>query len=80
MKHVLLWIIAHSRTFLIIYGVAFCVILAIIFENMVSPGYTQDDAYRWMYKGNIALVVLLVAIALMVLLRYLYFEEILQLG
>ena len=80
MKQVLLWIIAHSRTFLIIYGVAFCVILAIMFENMASPGYTQNDAYRWMYKGNIALVVLLVAIALMVLLRYLYFEGILQLG
>ena len=48
--------------------------------GLLSPGYTQDDAYRWMYKGNIALVVLLVAIALMVLLRYLYFEGILQLG
>ena len=60
MKQVLLWIIAHSRTFLIIYGITFCVILAIMLENMVSPGYTQDDANRWLYKGNIALVVLFV--------------------
>ncbi len=80
MKQVLLWIIAHSRTFLIIYGISFCVILAIMIENMFSLGYTLNDAYRWMYKGNIALVILLVAIALMVLLRYLYFEGILQLG
>ena len=80
MKQVLLWISAHSRTFLIIYGITFCVILAIILENMISSGYTQDDAYRWMYKGNIALAVLAISIGLLVLLRYLYFEGILQLG
>ena len=80
MKQVLLWIIAHSRTFLIIYGITFCVILAIMVENMFSLGYTLDDAYRWMYKGNIALAVLAISIGLLVLLRYLYFEGILQLG
>ncbi len=65
--------IEHSRTFLIIYGIAFFVILAIIIENMVSPGYTQDDANRWLYMGNIALIILMIATALLLLLRYLYF-------
>jgi hypothetical protein len=73
MKQILLWMIEHSRTFLIIYGIAFFVILAIIIENMVSPGYTQDDANRWLYMGNIALIILMIATALLLLLRYLYF-------
>lgn len=73
MKQILLWLIEHSRTFLIIYGIAFFVILAIIIENIVSPGYTQNDANRWLYMGNIALIILMIAMALLLLLRYLYF-------
>ena len=73
MKQILLWLIEHSRTFLIIYGIAFFVILAIIIENIVSPGYTQNDANRWLYMGNIALIILMIATALLLLLRYLYF-------
>lgn len=73
MKQILLWLIEHSRTFLIIYGIAFFVILAIIIENTVSPGYTQNDANRWLYMGNIALIILMIATALLLLLRYLYF-------
>ena len=77
MKQILLWLIEHSRTFLIIYGIAFFVILAIIIENIVSPGYTQNDANRWLYMGNIALIILMIATALLLLLRYLYFGGIL---
>ncbi len=73
MKQILLWLIEHSRTFLIIYGIAFFVILAIIIENTVSPGYTQNDANRWLYMGNIALIILMIATVFLLLLRYLYF-------
>ena len=74
MKQILLWMIEHSRTFLILYGIAFFVILAIIIENNVSPGYTRDDANRWLYMGNIALIILMIAMAFLLLLRFLYFE------
>jgi hypothetical protein len=73
MKQILLWMIEYSRTFLIIYGIAFFVILAIIIENTVSPGYTQNDANRWLYMGNIALIILMIATVFLLLLRYLYF-------
>ena len=48
----------------------------------VEPPKNGFDAFMRRYGWGIlvALVVLLVAIALMVLLRYLYFEGILQLG
>jgi len=74
MKKVLLWMIAHSRTFLILYGIIFCVILAIIIENNVSPGYTRKEANRWLYMGNIALIILMIAMASLLFLRFLYFE------
>ena len=72
--------IEHSRSFLIIYGIVFFIILAIIIENNVSPGYTQDDANRWLYMGNIALIILMVSIAFLLLLRFLYFEGILPIN
>ena len=80
MKQILLWMIEHSRSFLIIYGIVFFIILAIIIENNVSPGYTQDDANRWLYMGNIALIILMVSIAFLLLLRFLYFEGILPIN
>ena len=97
MKQILLWLIEHSRTFLIIYGIAFFVILAIIIENIVSPGYTEGlngtpNELKLKYLADTALKGLseqemedkareairakekdLIAMALLLLLRYLYF-------